>query len=68
MLKRRLHRLFCVNTCQNATLLEISCHGSFTICNVSFLLSDAFFSQLTLQIFFIVGQISEKIVHFMIKA
>ena len=27
-LKRRLHRLIRVYTCQNATLLEISCHGS----------------------------------------
>ena len=29
MLKRRLHWLVCVYTCQNATLLEISCHSSF---------------------------------------
>ena len=28
-LKRRLHRLFGVYTCQNATFLEIICHGSF---------------------------------------
>ena len=28
MLKRRLHRLVRVYTCQNATLLEISCYGS----------------------------------------
>ena len=28
MLKRRLHRLVLVYTCQNATLLEITCHGS----------------------------------------
>ena len=27
-LKRRLHRLVCVYICQNATLLEITCHGS----------------------------------------
>ena len=27
-LKRRLHRLVWVYTCQNATLLEITCHGS----------------------------------------
>ena len=27
-LKRRLHMLIWVNTCQNATLLEITCHGS----------------------------------------
>ena len=27
-LKRRLQRLVWVNTCQNTTLLEISCHGS----------------------------------------
>ena len=26
-LKKRLHRLIWVYTCQNATLLEISCHG-----------------------------------------
>ena len=29
MLKRRLHRLARVYTCKNATLLEITCHGSF---------------------------------------
>ena len=29
MLKRGLHRLVQVYTCQNATLLEITCHGSF---------------------------------------
>ena len=29
MLKRGLHRLVRVYTCQNATLLEITCHGSF---------------------------------------
>ena len=28
-LKRRLHRLVWVYTCQNATLLEITCHGSY---------------------------------------
>ena len=28
MLKWRLHRLVRVYTCQNATLLEITCHGS----------------------------------------
>ena len=28
MHKRRLHRLVCVYTCQNATLLEITCRGS----------------------------------------
>ena len=28
VLKRRLHRLIWVYTCQNATLLEITCHGS----------------------------------------
>ena len=28
MLKRGLHRLIRVYTCQNATLLEIACHGS----------------------------------------
>ena len=27
--KRRLHRLVWVYTCQNATLLEITCHGSY---------------------------------------
>ena len=27
MLKRRVHRLIGVYTCQNATLLEITCHG-----------------------------------------
>ena len=31
-LKRRLHRLTWVHTCQNATLLEITCHGSFDTC------------------------------------
>ena len=31
-LKRRLHRLVWVYTCQNATLLEITCHGSFYMC------------------------------------
>ena len=30
MLKRRLHRLVCVYTYQNATLLEITCCGSYT--------------------------------------
>ena len=30
-LKRRLHRLLWVYTCQNATLLEITCHGSNNI-------------------------------------
>ena len=29
-LTRRLHRVVWVYTCQNATLLEITCHGSFT--------------------------------------
>ena len=28
-LQRKLHRLVWVYTCQNATLLEISCHGSY---------------------------------------
>ena len=28
-LQRRLHRLVCVYTCQNTTLLEITCHGSY---------------------------------------
>ena len=28
-LERRLHRLVLVYTCQHATLLEITCHGSF---------------------------------------
>ena len=32
-LKRRLHRLVWVYTCQNATLLEIICYGSFVIWN-----------------------------------
>ena len=31
MLKIRLHRLVGVYTCQNATLLEITCHGSNSI-------------------------------------
>ena len=31
-LKRRLHRLVWVYTCQNATLLEITCHGSYYRC------------------------------------
>ena len=30
-LKKKLHRLIWVYTCHNATLLEITCHGSFTI-------------------------------------
>ena len=30
MLRRRLKRLARVYTCQNATLLEITCHGSYT--------------------------------------
>ena len=34
-LKRRLHRLVRVYTCQNAALLEISCHGSFIIGTVN---------------------------------
>ena len=29
MLKRRFHRLIRVYTCQNARLLEITCHGSY---------------------------------------
>ena len=38
-LKKRLHRLVRVYTCQNATLLEITCCGSILICNylVSFI-------------------------------
>ena len=31
MLNRRLRRLVLVYTCQNATLLEITCRGSFLI-------------------------------------
>ena len=31
LLKRRLHRLAGVYSCQNATLLEISCRGSFLL-------------------------------------
>ena len=30
-LNRRLHRLVWVYTCQNATLLEITCHGSYDV-------------------------------------
>ena len=30
-LKRRLHRLVWVYTCQNTTLLEITCHSSFVV-------------------------------------
>ena len=30
-LQRRLHRLVWVDTCQNATLLEITCRGSFVL-------------------------------------
>ena len=39
-LKMRMHRLVWVYTCQNATLLEITCHGSFIgiIQKLSFLL------------------------------
>ena len=33
-LQRRLHRLVWVYTCQNATSLEITCHGSFGIFSV----------------------------------
>ena len=33
-LKRRLNRLVRVYTCQNATMLETTCHGSY---NVSFM-------------------------------
>ena len=29
-LKRRLHMLVCVYTCQNTTVLEITCHGLIT--------------------------------------
>ena len=29
-LKRKLHRLVWIYTCQNAALLEITCHGSYT--------------------------------------
>ena len=29
MLNRRLHRLVCVYTCQTATFLEMTCHGSY---------------------------------------
>ena len=31
MLKRGLHRLVRVYTCQNATSLKITCHGSFFV-------------------------------------
>ena len=34
-LKRRLHRLVWIYTCQNATLLEITCHGSNDLSNSS---------------------------------
>ena len=30
-LKMRLHRIVWVYTCQNATLLEITCHGSYAV-------------------------------------
>ena len=35
-LNRRLHRLVWVYTCQNATLLEITCHGSYVKCKLWF--------------------------------
>ena len=38
-LKRRLHRLIWVYTCENNTLLEITCHGSF------FIVYSPFFSE-----------------------
>ena len=34
-LKRRLHRMVWIYTCQNATLLEITCHGSNDLSNSS---------------------------------
>ena len=36
--KRRLHRLVWVYTCQNATLLETTCHGSYIFRQVHFYL------------------------------
>ena len=39
-LKRRLHRLIRVYTCENATLLEITCHGSFVFIQNIFLGED----------------------------
>ena len=35
MLNRRLHRLACVYTCQNATLLEITCQSSYMYVKVT---------------------------------
>ena len=34
-LKRRLQRFVWVYSCQNATLMEITCHGSFIVCHTS---------------------------------
>ena len=42
-LKRMLHRLVLVYTCQNTTLLEITCHGSIMMISFnSFLVLDHF--------------------------
>ena len=48
MHKRRLHRLVCVYTCQNATLLEITCRGSIfflLVFKIAYLAEDAVTSQ-----------------------
>ena len=42
-LKRRLHRLVWVYTCQNATLSEITCHGIFWLCSWKIFLICIFF-------------------------
>ena len=46
-LKRGLHRFLGVYTCQNATLLEITCHGSIVVA-AWWTLSDHNFSQRSL--------------------
>ena len=54
-LKRRLHRLVWVYTCQNATLLEITCHGSIigdvrTVNVSNFFLYKSVFDQISTKI------------------
>ena len=50
-LKRRLHRLVWVYNCQNATLLEIKCRGSFVIWECSmFEIQHSFGSQIILPV------------------
>ena len=44
-LKRRLHRLVRVYTCQNATLLGITCHGSIISLNRENVKCDKWFGS-----------------------